>query len=346
VADAGNHHPRITIGRATTRDGHRIHYATAAGSGTPVVFLDHLYRLHTDQQLRFEPDLSYTLAFAAGAPWYLFDWRGQGCSSALQHPLTFDDLVDDLESVVLTAGEPCDLVAWITGQVAITLAERHPGLVRRLFILNPLLSGDDDLGHPMIRKGWSRDPVAAMLAQLMTGSSVVSLGQATDLAREWKAQFTDESLSQYRAVGRSWPRLKASGAARDIPTVVVDGDLPGRIPAIADALPGAKIALIPVGLRTGAPLGAEFRRLWDELLPMPQVTAVQSSAAAPPRRLTSREREVLGLVALGLSNEEIAGRLVITRATAARHVSNIFDKLQVHNRVMAIDAAHRLGLLG
>ena len=66
----------------------------------------------------------------------------------------------------------------------------------------------------------------------------------------------------------------------------------------------------------------------------------------PQRPLTARELEVLGLLALGLQNSEIADRLTISQATAARHVSNIFDKLQVHNRAMATDTAHRLGLLG
>jgi DNA-binding NarL/FixJ family response regulator len=51
--------------------------------------------------------------------------------------------------------------------------------------------------------------------------------------------------------------------------------------------------------------------------------------------LTSREREVLALLAEGLSNAEIADRLVISRKTAGHHVSHIFRKLGLRNRAEA-----------
>ena len=52
--------------------------------------------------------------------------------------------------------------------------------------------------------------------------------------------------------------------------------------------------------------------------------------------LTEREREVLGLMVEGLNNVDIAERLVISRATAKFHVSNILSKLNVTNRAEAI----------
>jgi DNA-binding NarL/FixJ family response regulator len=52
-------------------------------------------------------------------------------------------------------------------------------------------------------------------------------------------------------------------------------------------------------------------------------------------RLTSREREVLALVAVGLTNEAIASRLGIAPKTVGVHVTNILKKLQVHSRVQA-----------
>ncbi len=62
--------------------------------------------------------------------------------------------------------------------------------------------------------------------------------------------------------------------------------------------------------------------------------------AGPPANqtlhgLTKRELEILRLVAEGLSNEEIGKKIFISRKTVKTHLTNIFDKLQVHNRFKA-----------
>jgi DNA-binding CsgD family transcriptional regulator/tetratricopeptide (TPR) repeat protein len=61
--------------------------------------------------------------------------------------------------------------------------------------------------------------------------------------------------------------------------------------------------------------------------------------------LTAREQEVLGLVALGRTNAQIAETLFISPKTATAHVSNILAKLGVRNRVEAATIAHRLGIV-
>jgi len=66
----------------------------------------------------------------------------------------------------------------------------------------------------------------------------------------------------------------------------------------------------------------------------------------PPRYdLTEREMEVLVLLADGLTNPEIAERLVVSRATVKAHVSHILDKLDVSNRAEAVALAVREGLV-
>ncbi|MEV4497868.1 response regulator transcription factor [Micromonospora arborensis] len=60
--------------------------------------------------------------------------------------------------------------------------------------------------------------------------------------------------------------------------------------------------------------------------------------------LTEREREVLALVAAGLSNDEIAARLVLSPATAKTHVSRIMTKAQVRDRAQLVILAYESGL--
>jgi DNA-binding NarL/FixJ family response regulator len=63
------------------------------------------------------------------------------------------------------------------------------------------------------------------------------------------------------------------------------------------------------------------------------------------RELSFREREVLGLVARGLSDGQIAERLVISPHTVHRHVANILTKLRLPTRAAAVAQAARAGLL-
>jgi DNA-binding NarL/FixJ family response regulator len=68
----------------------------------------------------------------------------------------------------------------------------------------------------------------------------------------------------------------------------------------------------------------------------------------PPERLadlTEREREVMALVAQGLSNQEIAERLVISPATAKTHVSRTMMKLHAHDRAQLVVLAYETGLV-
>jgi DNA-binding NarL/FixJ family response regulator len=91
---------------------------------------------------------------------------------------------------------------------------------------------------------------------------------------------------------------------------------------------------------------AVTRRLISEFARI-RPPAVTAAAAAPAAlaALTPRETEVLRLVAAGLSNLEIAGRLVVTEETVKTHVSRVLAKLGLHGRSQAVVAAYESGLV-
>ena len=74
-------------------------------------------------------------------------------------------------------------------------------------------------------------------------------------------------------------------------------------------------------------------------------TAGRAFPAADLARLTDREREVLALVAQGMSNEELAARLCLSPLTAKTHVSHIMTKLGARDRAQLVVIAYESGLV-
>ncbi len=87
---------------------------------------------------------------------------------------------------------------------------------------------------------------------------------------------------------------------------------------------------------------AAMRALVDRVLTQP---ARGSPATAQLNHLTPRETEILTLVGLGLSNDEIAGRLVISPTTAKTHVNRTMTKLGARDRAQLVIAAYETGLV-
>ena len=112
---------------------------------------------------------------------------------------------------------------------------------------------------------------------------------------------------------------------------------------LKDVRPPDLVEAIRVVARGDALLAASVtRRLLDRF------AAVLPDDAARPAdldELTERELEVLRLVALALSNAEIAARLVLTEATVKTHVSAVLRKLDLRDRVQAVVYAYDVGLV-
>jgi DNA-binding NarL/FixJ family response regulator len=84
------------------------------------------------------------------------------------------------------------------------------------------------------------------------------------------------------------------------------------------------------------------RRLISELAARPEPVSPSPELLA---ELTAREREVVALVGHGLSNDEIAERLVVSPATAKTHVSRAMVKLHAHHRAKLVVFAYEAGLV-
>ena len=113
---------------------------------------------------------------------------------------------------------------------------------------------------------------------------------------------------------------------------------------LKDVTPGDFVAAIRTIARGDALLApAVTRRLLDRFADrLPPVTSERSDRL---RELTDRELEVLALIARGLSNREIADRLVVAEPTVKTHVSHVLDKLELRDRAQAVVLAYEVGLV-
>jgi DNA-binding NarL/FixJ family response regulator len=112
---------------------------------------------------------------------------------------------------------------------------------------------------------------------------------------------------------------------------------------LKDAPPEELLAAIEVVARGDALIApAVTRSVIEELVR-------RSPAPSPPPplldELTAREREVLELLARGLSNAEIAARLVVSDGTVKTHVAHVLSKLDLRDRVQAVILAYESGVI-
>jgi len=199
-----------------------------------------------------------------------------------------------------------------------------------------ILLADD---HPVVRDG-----LAAMLATQPDFEVIGEAGNGAEALTEAARLHPDVVLMDLEM-----PELDGIEAIRRLraadPSVQVvvltafdtDERIVGAIQAGAQGylLKGAPRAEIFAAIRTVSAGGALI----------PPVIASKLFRQVREDALTAREKEVLELVAAGLANGEIAGRLFISERTVKFHVSSILAKLGAKNRTQAVRVARERGLV-
>lgn len=204
-----------------------------------------------------------------------------------------------------------------------------------------ILIADD---HPIVREGLSAvletQPDFAIVGLAASGAQAVAL--AGELRPD--VVLLDLELPELDGVAALRAIRANDPAARALIFTAFDTD--ERILAAVQA--GAQGYLLK-----GAPRDELFQAIrvinagGSLLQPVVAARLLRRVSAAPsaPERLTERELAVLGLLARGRQNKEIAGELAISERTVKFHVSAILAKLEVGNRTEAVARAAQLGLV-
>jgi DNA-binding CsgD family transcriptional regulator/tetratricopeptide (TPR) repeat protein len=188
-------------------------------------------------------------------------------------------------------------------------------------LLDDLAGVLDDARH--LRLAWAIGECGFWMHRL-TGTSVDPDGAASPFAASLRGE--------HRAATEAWTAL---GCPYEAAWALADLDDEPSLRSGLDSL-----------MALGAdPLAARVRRRLRELGATGIPVGPRRSTASSPSGLTVREQEVLELLADGLSDREIADRLVVSVKTVSHHVSAILAKLGVHRRTEATAVARSRGLL-
>jgi pimeloyl-ACP methyl ester carboxylesterase len=300
-----------------------------------------------------------------------YDIRGTGLSDRRSDTdFSFATQVADLELVADSAGlERFALLGISQGAaIAIEYAARHPERVSHLVIHGGYSKGwacrgPDSLRYgralaELMRLGWGTEPSVfrRMFAELL-------LPMATEEQVSWLSE-----MQRRTTTGEIAARILESTGVIDVsdrmklvkaPTLVLHprGDVmvpfdQGRI--IAAGIPNATFVELETHnhvLTEGEPAWQRWLDVVGEFLGWQREAPRRRAADAPAAdddlaRLTTREREILDLVASGASNLDIAAQLFISEKTVRNHLTAIFDKLGVTSRSQAIVFARDRGVAG
>ena len=196
-------------------------------------------------------------------------------------------------------------------------------------------------------------PDESEIDHLTLARALIVKGQRAD--RERALNILRHVIDSAVARGRTGVHIEA--LALQAQALWADGDRPGALTSLERSL----IIAEPEGyVRVFADLGLPMARLLQEAHTrkvMPEYvqtlldafildgTPTHGVPAALPEPLSEREQDVLGLMAAGLTNREIAEELFISPETVKKHTGSIYAKLGVNHRTQAVARARELHLL-
>lgn len=338
----------ITFGYVESSGGARICYTKESGQGVPVLHVLQSFYPCGSVLAHYSGALTMNRGLGPGASWYMFDWRGSGKSTAPSGPVTFTDLVDDVEAVAGLIGEPFDISAVNDGcGLALALAARRPELVGRMLLVSPqgaiALRAEAQARASRLH---TADPVAALAQMLMWVHPGTDPDESLQIATQARLSKPMGVVRAHREAALDVDLLGLAWSVRAPALVISTGEEMQDALALAASMPFAKAANWN-DIGDGTINGAGWRRAWDETIPPIEPARSPNGLAGKGHapELSPREVEILALVCRGLSNAEIGEILVIAPSTAKRHVANIFAKLGVANRPQAMALAHQRGLV-
>ena len=335
--------------RFTQVDGRRVAYATV-GDGPLLVFgakwVSHLEEEWDDARARaFYEDLAH------GHRVVRYDRLGAGLSDrALPRPASIELDTRTLRSVIDASGggEPATVFACSCSSMGTaSLAAHSPELIRKIVFFGSYVSRDDlpEVTRrsliDFVRVNWAL--AAQMLAGLIlphaSGDEIAALSRHKRRAAdaELAAAFLELEL-----FGDSRPFLPHV----TMPALVLhrrgDRAVPiSRGRELAALLPNARF--IALSGDSHLPHVDDQREVQRALAGfLDDAAPIDANGDSP---LSQREAEVLRLVAVGLSNREIASSLVLSEHTVHRHVANILRKLTQSSRAAAAAHATRAGYI-
>ena len=345
--------------RFSEEGGRRIAWARS-GDGPPLVlcgwWLSHLELNWRDPRFR-----AFVEVLGRHRTVIRYDAPGTGVSADGTAPAaTVDGEAAALAAVVEASGAPSvDLIAASSGApVGVAFAAARPERVGRLVIYGGYASGASiadartrEAMVDLVREHWGLG--SRVLADVFMPSADRRERDAF-VAYQREAASADQAARSLDAVYRFDVAARLGGVVT--PAVVLHRREDRAIPFelgrdLAAELPGASFVALdgadhyPWFGDSDAVVRAVLNALGVERASAVGAAPETDPAPTEGQDLTGREAEVLTLVASGLSDREIAERLVLSPHTVHRHVANVRTKLGLPTRAAAVAAAARRGLL-